>query len=263
MWRFLWKMARWAGLLLLVMPRIVGLPTAVSQAEQSRSFWEDAWRWFLEYDLQFWIPMGLLAVGMLVIDLGPYLFQRLESLWHNKELYSKLMQEHDDMGRARRKYWTIMKDIYDGSGKDDVSYGMTLEELVIAAEAPIIDAKNPNVAEWIKGLTGASASLWNHIDWVNRSDKQRDISSREELKDIQRDISNYWNKTAAAIYDEKEISQKKVFERHFPHQSKLLKMILYMECFQMLEFDSKQLRKRFAFRLYQDARKTNQTDESI
>ena len=88
-----------------------------------------------------------------------------------------------------------------------------------------------------------------------------DINSREELMDIQRDISNYWNKTAAAIYDEKEISQKKVFERHFPHQSKLLKMILYMECFLMLEFESKRLRKSFAFKLYQEAKKNGQTDE--
>ena len=259
--RNIFKWLWWTMLGASAIIRLVGTPADVKAADDSLSWWLQAWNWALANDVFWWVILVLLAVAMFALQVSPKLPTWLASFWHNKELYSKLIQEHDDMGRGRRKYWTIMKDIYNDWGIDDESYGSTLETLIASAEIPVLDTKKPNVEEWVNGLTGASASLWKHIAWVNRSDKQRDINRREELKDIQRDISNYWNKTAAAIYDEKEISQKKVFERHFPHQSKLLKMILYMECFQMLEFDSERLRKPFAFKLYQEAKKTGQTDE--
>ncbi len=66
-------------------------------AVRSTSFWEQVWAWVVSNDLYFWVPVGLLAIGFLIIDLGPYLSKRFASLWHNKDLYSKLMQEHDDM----------------------------------------------------------------------------------------------------------------------------------------------------------------------
>lgn len=259
------KIFKWLWWILIgasALIRAVGAPADVKAADDSLSWWLQTWNSALANDAFWWAILVLLAIAMFALQISPKLPAWFASFWHNKELYSKLMQEHDEMGKARRKYWNIMKNLYNGSGKDDESYGTTLEELIMSAEAPDFDTKSPNVAEWEKGLSGASKSLWDHIVWAYHSDHRKDIDTDDDLLDIHRDISNYWDKTSASIFDEKEISKRKVFERHFPHQSKLLKMVLYMECMRMLEYDSGRLRSPFVFKLYREAKKSGQTDES-
>ncbi len=84
--------------------RLVGTPADVKAADDSFSWWLQAWNRALANDAFWWVILGLLAVAMFALQISPKLPTWFASFWHNKELYSKLMQEHDDMGRARRKY---------------------------------------------------------------------------------------------------------------------------------------------------------------
>jgi len=240
----------------VAIPRIIGFPASLNLARESESFWEGAWAWTVSYDLHFWVPMLLLAIGMLVVDLGPHLSERFASLWHNKELFSKLMQEHDDEVSSRERYWKISKDIY-GSPADVDSLFRKLGHLIEAADVPDIDLFHPDINTWSNSLSGPSKELWGHVCWA----QSQIAEDADELMSLQAKISNYWHKVGAAIFEEKQISRNKVFDRHFPHQSRLLKLILYMELCVDLDLESTKIRKPYAFKLYDKAYKARLTYE--
>ena len=105
----------WIMLAASTLVRAAGTPADFEAADGSLAWWLETWNWALDADAFWWAVMALLAIGMFALQIAPKLPSWFASFWHNKELYSKLMQEHDDNVSNRRKYWAILKTSYSTS----------------------------------------------------------------------------------------------------------------------------------------------------
>ena len=165
------------------------------------------------------------------------------------------------MRPTRSSFWRAMNLIYtSATPKEPGDPYNRLDDLIAAADPLDSREEGTTLQHWENSLSGASKTLWEFIAWAHYA-KDEHVELQDDPFECQRVIANYWNKVGAAIYDEGEISERKVFERHFPHQSRLLKLTLYMERLVELELKSRKLRKPYAFKIYQRAKAVGETYE--
>ena len=242
------------------MIRLAGLPADLEQVSKSEVWWKEAWIWIATSEAFFWWIIGILFLWILIFEIAPFLPTWLASFWHNKERYARLMEEHDSLYHKRAKYWGDVKAKYNGWAANNGLPDMALENLIERAEFPTVTKARQNVHSWVQSLTGESKSLYDFCQNVLASVKECEPDD-SAFKDAQAVLSNYWLKVGAAIFDEKEISRKKVYNRDFPHQSRLIKLLAYFECAVEVDLNSRKIRKPYLFDLYLDAQKRGLTYE--
>lgn len=234
--------------------RAVGLPADIQRAEGSLEWWQELWKWAIASDALWWAIIGLLAAGMVALQIAPMLPGWLAGLWHNKERYARLIEEHDNLYKKRTDYWNLAKTKYQKWQHANGYEG--LENLIEKAKFPNVVDGLDTVHTWSRSLTGFSKGLWDFCQWSFSQD-EKDF----EFRDLQTVLSGHWQIIGGAVFDEKEISRAKIFDRHFPHQSRLVKLLAYYECVLEIQLNSRKIRKPYLFKVYKAAQRLGLTYE--
>ena len=241
-----------------------GLPAKLDGLNKSASFW-DTVRTFILTNEQ--VPVAVyvvLGIGMVVLQIAPRLPIWISFMWHNSARYAALMEEHDHLVNVRRDYWGMCKQLFKywklKQPKNHAIQFSSLEQFSDGAHFPYVHIGQNSIAEWVKTIHSAQGSptnlLYEFCEWSLRNLKLNETKNTK-FGDLQARLSNYWMKVGSSIFVEHEISYRPVYERHFPHQSRLIKLLAYFECAVDQELKSKKLRKPPLFQIYKDAKMRN------
>lgn len=168
----------------------------------------------------------------------------LPAFTHDHKKYEETNSEHDSLHDDRVRYWEILRNSWNKPG---------LEALIDAANLPPLDLERPDFVRWQTSLDAGALDLWKLVTWTLDGDNDTENLNRGEFKKLQGRLSNYWQKIGIMVLRDRSLLRSAIYDRHIPHQLRLMKLLVFAECKIEIDVHSARVRKPFLFEIYLDA----------